>query len=238
MKKLVIVLLLLGCAVFLGAAIYQTLQARELRAQAFRADSLAAEADTARALALAALDSAENAWQRRIVQTELQRDSLDRELRERPVIRIAAGVRVDTLRFTDTVYVTPSVGADSVKSYEFDGVDPPFGFRGSAEIYPNNQGIFHVNVFQTDPIPIHARVTCGEGGGVNTASILFTASDPFEIVPGRVEQDRSVCNPREPVEFSLLPELSIRGVGWELVKGIGWILAANWVDDRFHKAKY
>jgi hypothetical protein len=93
-----------------------------------------------------------------------------------------------------------------------------------------------IDVFQTEPIPVHARITCGDGLAVNSASLLLTADDPFRVIPESVYQDPDICNP--PVGFKLLPEFSMKGVGWELVKGAGWMLLANFIDDRFHKARY
>lgn len=238
MKKLAIILLLCSTIILLGAAVWKTLEARELRTQAFSADSAAALADSARRVALATLDDSTNAYQRRILQLSLHADSLDQELEERPVIRLPGTVTIDTIRLVDTVQASGEP-TDSVQTYQFRGHHMMFGYSGAAQIWPQRyEGIFRVEVFQEEPAEIGVRVGCKEGLGVSSASVLFTADEPFNVVPGEVQQDPDVCNPREPVGFRLLPELSFRGVGWELVKGVGWVMLANFVDDRFHTAKY
>ena len=222
MKKILIILLLLGT---MGATAYAARRATVYRDQAFRADSVAAANDTARALVLATLDSSTTAWALRIVQTELERDSLDRELDARPVIRVAAGIRVDTLRMTDTV---DAIQEDTVEVYAFTGSDGPFSFRGDARLFPDRAGIFRVAVAMTEPVPVHVRVTCGREAGVRSASVLLTADHPFSVVPASVEQAPHICNPAPG--FQWLPELSLKGLGWELGKGLAWVLLWELAD--------
>jgi hypothetical protein len=234
MKKLLIVLLL---SVVVVSVVYAQAQARKWRDAAFRSDSIAAANDTARLVVLASLDSTETAYQRRILQVRLERDSLDRELGLRPVVRLPGELRVDTLRLVDTVTAEPE-STDSLQNYEFRGVDHPFAYTGHATIRPKiGRGEFDVSVFQAEPIRIEARVSCLDGPGVSGASVLFTADDPFDIIPGEVVQDPGICNPPD-VGFSFLPELSVQGIGWELLKGAGWMLLAHVLDDGVRKARY
>jgi hypothetical protein len=231
MKKIIVLILLLG-SVVVGVA-YALSRIGAYRDQAFRADSIAAAADTARLLALKSLDDSTNAWQRRIIQTELQLDSIDRELRQRPVVRIAAGIRVDTIRIIDTVMARPG-DEDGEQRFDFSGREPPFGYDGLAIIFQNPpRGVFDVRIFQVDPIPIHARITCGASPGVNTASILFMAEEPFSVVPGRVEQDPFICNRPKPI-LSFSKNNVVWGGGGLVV---GYLLA-NLIDDGFRVAKY
>ena len=219
MKKIIIILLLLG---FGGLAIYGQLRANQFRDQAFRADSIAAAADTARMLALATLDSTTNAWQRRIVQVELRADSIDRELRLRPVVEIPGELRIDTLRIYDTVPAAPPEN-DSIQEYRFEGDDGPFQYIGGAAINIfQRRGIFDVNIYQDEPALVRTRVSCGAEAGVRSAHVTMFADDPFSLVPGQVQADPDVCNP--PQRFSLVPEISLKGLGWEAAKGAGWIL--------------
>lgn len=193
MKKLLLALFFL--AALIGGVALGQLAMRKQRTLLLRADSIAAAADTARLLALRTLNDSTRAWQLRIVQTELQRDSVERELQSRPVIRVLAGVRVDTLRVVDTV---KAVQIDTVKVYAFGGLDGPFRFDGDARILPSDVGMFDVRVTLERPIPVTARITCGNEGVVNSASLLLTAEDPFSVVPESVFQEPGICNPSVP----------------------------------------
>jgi hypothetical protein len=228
MKKIVFILLLLSTVVSVAWA---QLTVRKYRDQAFRSDSIAAANDTARMVVLNALDDSTNAWQLRIVQTELQRDSVERELRDRPVVRVRAGIRVDTLTITDTVQ--GPVQIDTVKVYAFEGMDGPFGFEGTGKIFPAGSAIFNVRVGMSRPIPVEARITCGQGSGVKSASLLLTAEDPFSVVPESVFQDPEICNPSVPVFRFTKGKAFWAGGG--LLAGI---LLANIWDDGFRKAYY
>jgi hypothetical protein len=228
MKKIILILLLLSTVVSVAWA---KVTADRYRDQAFRADSIAAAADTARLLVLDAFNDSTNAWQLRIVQTELQRDSVEQELRDRPVVRVHAGVRVDTLTITDTV--AGPVQVDTVKVYAFEGTDGPFGFEGTGKIFPAGSAIFNVRVGMSRPIPVEARITCGQGAGVKSASLLLSAEDPFELVPASVFQDPEICNPSVPV-FSFSKGKLI----WAALGFAGGVVVANAIDDGFRKAWY
>lgn len=216
MKKVIIFALLL-CTI--AATLYaRTIQSR-YRDQLMRTDSIEAANDTAR---LVLQDSLNNVWERRVIQVELEADSLEQRLRTRPVVRVTAGVRIDTLHIVDTVVAQPSV--DSVETYGFEGMDGPFSLRGQAQIFPSRRGVFSMSVVQVDPITVTARVGCEDAAGFNKAFVALGAQPPFNVVPGEVLQDPNVCN-RPPVRFSLLPEFSVKGIGWELLKiGLGHIL--------------
>jgi hypothetical protein len=240
MKRWAIILLLSAAAVItVVSVVWAQTQANKWRDAALRTDSITAAADTARQLEIAALGDTVTVYQRRIVQVELERDEVERELGERPVVRLPGEVVLDTIYLkADTVYAGEE-STDSLQTYDFSGEDYPFGYSGNAEIFPYRySGNFRVSVFQTDPVGISARVTCRPvEGGVDAASVTFIAEDPFRIIPGQVMQDPGICNP-EPVGFSLLPELSFKGIGWELLKGAGWMLLANQLDDGVRKAYY
>ena len=195
----------------------------QVRQAALYNDSVTAAADTAREVHLQALGDSTNAWQRRIIQMELTRDSLDKELDAQPVVRVAAGVRIDTLRFVDTVSV-PAVQADSGRLYTWEDDDGPFKITGSATISPAWLGVFSARVIQTDSIAVGIRIQCAAGpGGVNSASVLLTGREPLSLVPGRVVQDPQICNPVQPIlALDVSPKglLVVGGVigAWEIVK--------------------
>jgi len=233
MKKLILLILIL---VALGTAGYLYAQSRlnDYREQALRSDSLAAAADTARLLALASLDSATNAYQRRVIQTELELDSLDRELQLRPVVEIPGELRFDTVRIVDTVYAEPSEEPGR-QDYEFDGEDPPFAYRGTANIWPlENRGIFNVRIFQGNPIQVSTRISCGDEDGIRSAHVTMLADDPFSVLPGAVRADPDVCNPFRPPVFSF-------SKGKAMWAGFGFLIGmgtAHFLDDGFRKARY
>jgi len=152
MKKVLLILLLLGS---LGGFTFAMAKAREYRDQAMYADSVKAAADTARLIEREGWGDSIRGYQLRIVQTELERDELDRELRARPVVRVAAGIRIDTLRITDTVQVAVE---DTTEVYEFSGSDGPFAFRGDARLFPDRHGVFNVAVALTQPVPVNVRL--------------------------------------------------------------------------------
>lgn len=176
----------------------------EIRDAALYADSVVAAADTARLVQLRSLGDSTRAWQRRIIQTTITRDSLDKELKARPVARIAAGVRVDTLFFTDTVY-TPVLEEDSSRVYEWSDQDGPFRIEGVATISPAWLGVFSASIIQVDTLDVGIRIACGdEVRGVYSAQVTMTARDPLSLVPGEVLQDPGVCNPSTPfISFDL-----------------------------------
>jgi hypothetical protein len=227
MKKFVLFLLIAATIAAVGTAYAK---AREAREAGLRADSLEAAADTARLLHLAQLGDSTNAWTRRVLQVELERDSLDRELDARPVIRVAAGIRIDTVRVLDTVEV---VKEDSVETYSWEGADGPFHVSGHARIFLG-RGLFDTRVTVPEPVQIGVRIVCRPSAGIQSSEVLLTAPDPFHVVPGLVEQDPGICNPPVPPIFSFNMKRGIwAGVGF----GVG-LLVAHWLDDDFHAARY
>lgn len=233
MKKFILFLILAG--VVCGATyLYAQSQITKYRDQALQADSVAAAADTARLLVLAALDDSTNAWQRRVVQTEIERDDMARELELRPVVEIPGELRIDTIRIYDTVYAQPEM-EEGRQDYHFEGEDPPFGYYGTANIWPaQNRGVFGVWVYQNQPIPVVTMISCGEESPIRSAHVTMLADDPFSLVPGRVRADPDVCNPFRPPVFSFSKGKAVWG-GLGLLVGFG---AAHLLDDGFRKARY
>jgi hypothetical protein len=175
------------------------------------------------------LADSSNVWERRIVQVELEADSLEEALRLRPVVRVQGQIRVDTLVIQDTVLVGET--EDSVTTYRFGGEDGPFRILGTGRIFTSGRGIFDVRVAQVADIPVSARIGCQEAAGVNRAFVALSAEDPFTLIPSETVQEPDVCN-RPPVRFSLLPEVSVKGIGWEIAKGVAFHLLWEWVEDQ------
>lgn len=238
MKKWIILAILTAGIVSTGWAVVRGNQYRD---QALRADSLQAAADTARQVAMAALGDSVTAFQRRIVQIELQRDSVDAELQSRPVIRLPARVVVDTLRMVDTVDFEPPSSDTLVR---WSGRDGPFSIVGHVALTDRPvRAVVEANVAQVDPINVGVRVTCEDRPGINAASVLLTADPPFALVPGQPEASPEVCN-RVPFQPSFWPELSWKGVGYDLGKlvlgAVAWELLQAAFDepDRYEDPQY
>lgn len=232
MKKLLLVLILAGTVAIGASVAYAQIQANRYRDAAFRADSLEAALDTVRVLELAALGDSVNVLQLRAIQTELHADSLDEELRLRPVVRIPGRLRIDTLRLRDTVALQPAIGADSTEFYRLDLAQDPFRvFGGMTRLPVGPVGQFDVTVAMTRDVDVGVYVHCEDRAGVNAASVTLTADDPFSVAPrAPVQASREVCN-RPPVKFSFVPEISIRGIGWELLKmALGVVLWEKVID--------
>lgn len=231
MKKLLIVLLLL---VTIVSVVWAQVAVGRYREQALSALNAAAAADSARLYDVSSWMDSTNAYQRLVLQREIERDDLDRQLQERPVIRLPGEVVVDTLWMPpDTVFADPPV-EEGRQDYEFEGVDHPFGYVGTAQIWPlETRGIFTVRVHQIEPVPIGVRVGCVEQDGVRAASVLFTADDPFNLRPGEVQQDPAICNPQVPLLQFTKGKAFWAGGGF-----LAGVLIAHLFDDGFRKARY
>lgn len=194
-NKLLIAFLILSA---MGAVAYSRAQAADFRESARLSDSIVASLDTARMVAVAVGDSA---IQLLIVQRELSVDSLDELLQEESALRLEAELRIDTLRIVDTVQAPPPpTPEDTVEVYTFAGEDGPFDFIGSARLFPNRTQIFTVSVV-SDPVPVHARVTCGGGRAFRSASVLLKTVPPYKLVPTGVEQTPDACNATQPIRL-------------------------------------
>lgn len=232
MKKLILFLLL--CAVLGAGVLWAKAQISDARNLALQADREAALADTARLVALSRIDSIQNVWELRSVQWDLKEDSLDRELERESALRIAAELRVDTLRIVDTVAV-PVLDSEGQRTYHFGGVDGPFHFEGTSLLLPSFAQTFSV-VVTTDPLDVFARVQCAGEGPIRSAHLLLEAPDPFQLVPRSVEQEPDVCNAKAfaPSLFSF----NTNRLWWALGGFALGVLASNWLDDGFRKASY
>jgi hypothetical protein len=200
-KWWVILLLLIAWA---GTAAYAATQRNAARDAGIALANVEADLDTARNILLPqALDSTTNAWQRLVVQAEIERDSLDAALEARPVIRLPGRIIIDSIPMPpDTVEIVKEAGDEF---FDWETRAPPFSIQG------------HVALLGAPTeIPVEARVSCVPGDVVDAASVMLLAEDPFHIVPGRVVADPDVCNP--PPKFSLIPDISVKGIGYDLLK--------------------
>ena len=159
------------------------------RSNGLRADSLEAVADTTRLLATRAGD----VWARRLLQSELKADSLDKALKLKPKVVIRTEVVVDTLR----EYVTAPVIGDSIRFAQFHVRRDPFTVDADVILPPPpDNGSLSVRV-ALDPFTLGVRVGCGpRTGGVRSATATVEAPPWASISLDRVQGTPDVCNPK------------------------------------------
>lgn len=241
MKKRTMILIALtagtsACAV--GAVVYAQSVKVRMEERLLEATNQLALQDTARLLdsaTIALLGDSITGYQRLVEQVTIDKDQLDERLRLRPVVRVNAGIRVDTIRFTDTVTVSGE-RADSI--FAIDSENDPFRITGAFTYSPPN-GFFDAEVTMTRPLNVGVRIGCEEGPGINSATVVLTAEDPFSLVPEKpLQQDPWVCNER-PQSFlrSLIPDITPKGLLVEVLKGaiyfgIGKIIEEKLFDDK------
>lgn len=164
----------------------------QLRTATLVTDSIAAVADTTR---LVAVDT----WQRRALQAEIERDSLDLALDTRPVVQSVAQVQIDTV-FID--------GDSNVEVDEFDVRRVSFDVRQEpvtatvAVTVPPPPDTAHLNMTTTiDPIPINMHIVCSiidDGGGVHAASVRVEGPPWADIGLENLVTEPDVCSPPLP----------------------------------------
>lgn len=189
----------------------------DVRELALRTDSLEAELDTTRLVLLSA-DSQVATWQRRAVQTELERDSIDRALKLRPVVRIAAKVDPKPDTATATVALEDSMRVSS-------HFDRP-AYQAHVEVTIIRDSARIALVVDVKPILLEVRVGCGgagtSAGHIRTASVALSAPAWATVELGRLEQDPDVCNaelqPNEPGWKT--PAKVLAGVGVGVIAGL------------------
>lgn len=155
---------------------------RERDVQAFRADSVEAVADTTRRVA--------GMWEKRSVQMEIERDSIDDLLRQKSVVKAKIFVRVDT-QYVEAVAESHADTAD------FHTHQTPFDIN--AHVVMPDTGLataaFRVSL---DPIPLSVRLGCQNAKPIKKATIAVKSPDWAKLQMDSVYQDKSVCNPDSP----------------------------------------
>lgn len=179
-SKLIAVVLAVGVML---AAIYVVSDARQDRdAALLRADSVEAALDHSRVVRGVLADSLMLVT-RRAVQSEIQRDSLDRKLKVRT--RATADVSVHI----------PVITADSVKGTQdytrltFDTYERPFTIHAEVSL-ADTSAAFNI---RTDTASLHLRLTC-EDGDVKKARAFVSGPDWLNMNITGVQQDPVVCN--------------------------------------------
>lgn len=185
---------------FCGYMYAQANDARDkAREAALRADSIGAALDTTRLVysgEIEGLKGEVSVWQRRAIQTEVEKDALDRELGEESVARANAELTIANLEAQlsgDPV----SVDEDDVRSstflYETDLLSLVADIRLPP---PPDAGIGDFNV-TFKPFNIHARLTCKESDtDIKKASLIFATPPNINLVLTNLVQEPWICNPQ------------------------------------------
>lgn len=163
-------------------------------------DSVEAVADTTRLVEVAALEDSLDLYQRRIVQTEQERDELDLELRQERAFRASLSVKVDSLTSELSAPVTEA--ADTLKMH-FEQDTVPYSLEADVVVPPvdpvtlTRADAFARFTVRIAPIPLEARIGCSPNvdDTFNQATLNITAPEWANIQIGEVQQEPRVCNP-------------------------------------------
>ena len=184
----------------------------ELRSARLTSDSLQAVAETQ----VTQLRGNLRIVQRQVVQTQLQRDSLDRLLRaKRPVSRVGAVV---TIRSVDTVLVGEA--ADSTgRQATFEAYHPPYSIVAQASLpIPPETPQLRLAI-RLDTIPLGLRLGCTPGKGIQSAYAAITSPIWAQVNLVALTQDPLVCNPVKPTYGFRIPVLGVRFPWWATALG-------------------
>ncbi len=183
-----------------GYLYVQTLDARDRAREAdLRADSTAAANDTTRLVfegTISGLKDSVKVFQRRAVQSELEKDDLDRMLGEESVARVNAELTIANLvahLSGDSV----TVDEDDVRSSTFFHETDLFSLVADIRLPPPPaEGIGDFNV-TFKPFNIHARLTCKDSDtDIKEASLIFATPPDINLVLTDIEQEPWICNPQ------------------------------------------
>ena len=168
----------------------------QVRAVGMVADSVEAANDTTRLVA--------DQYRRRAVQTEIERDSLARALRERPVVETTVTINPEPV--VDTVEVV-AVG-DTILSSRFE--DDLFIADVSFKLRIDDTWIASWNV-DVQPVEMLVGIRCGpvsETTGIRPVQVTAQA-EPWEVSISDSRVDPDVCNAAAPDTHSSF----LKGVG-------------------------
>ena len=202
----------------------------QLRDLALHADSLEAAADRTTQLALKASRD-RSVWRRRAIQTELQRDALDRELNQSSVARADLALTVDrlTAQLASAGSVQSDAG-DSVRRAHFDLRRAPYTVSADAQL-PRAPAPGRLDLaIALDTARLSARVGCGPRGPGGVAPASLTVQGPPWLTVGidTIRTATDVCSPAP----ALVPGVGLKLPTWLLVVShaaalIGGVLIAK-----------
>lgn len=184
------------------------LEIRNLRADVVRTELLLdraeAEADTTRLV----LQAEAFVFQRRAIQAEVERDSIDVLLQLETMARADLEVVIKALRATASAPVVET--PEGVRSASFIGNQTPFHWQVKVDLPPPpSEGTVAVAV-TLDPLLLTARVSCGEAPeGRTVLPALVTVEGPpwADVSLSSLTQDPTVCNAHV---------LEVPGPSWEM----------------------
>lgn len=217
MKERLVPTALVVAAVLLLAQSCESNRLRDqLRTTHFRADSLEAVADTQRVTFLGVLQLTE----RRVVQVAQARDSLDRLLKLRPTVKVAAVV---TLPVVDTVVV--GVASDTTgREATFSHREPPYTVLAAVTLPVPPETPQMRLAIRLDTIPLGLRLGCRPGKPLATAHAAITSPIWAQVSLVALTQDPALCNaPRASYGFRV-PGLGVKLPWWVPILGgaVAW----------------
>lgn len=224
----VVMLLAMGGAVYVQGLRSEVADLREdLRSSRLATDSVEAVADSTREVLVGWQDST-RFWQRRAVQTGLERDSLDEALAQESRARAALQVTVRTYR--DSLRATQGVTEDraGTRRATFRRYREPFQLDARVVVPPPPDTASMTFGIRMDPIPLTLRIGCALDSGRDVVPANITLGTPpwAEARLEDVVQDDEVCNPipPEPHRPSFLDEAQVWAGRLALVGGALYIL--------------
>lgn len=163
-------------------------------------DSLEASRDTTRrvAMALSVLGQGTQLLQRRAIQTQLERDSLDRALKQERKARAELAV---TVRPVDTTVTAPVVvHEEGTHLAVFAYRATPFTVLDSVWVPPAPDLARSSIRIRLDSIPLSTRIGCGapvrQNNGIRPALVNVTVPEWANLDIRHAETSPDVCNPK------------------------------------------
>lgn len=209
---LTLVLVLSGALWWRGR---QLRAAREdARTQALAIDSLEATADTLRVHVLSA-DSSRQVAERRAVQANLERDSIDELLGTERRARVSLEARVDSLRITSESLVAIDSLRPEVRLVDATVREAPYTVHIAGEVGPDTARL-RVAV-DLDPVSLTVGVHCGPANatGIRPARVSIETPDWLTVGTLEPQLDPTTCNPPPPPPPTLWQRVKIGGT-WAL----------------------
>jgi len=134
--------------------------------------------------------------ERRAVQLQVERDSLDKALDIETRVRIGIQVALNDLVVDTRAGVTET--PEGVRESTFQGYQLPYAWDATVALpKPPGEGTMALRV-SLDPIVLSGRVACGDapdGRRVRPASVFIVSPTWADVTLSGLEQDPDVCNP-------------------------------------------
>jgi len=134
--------------------------------------------------------------ERRVVQTEQERDALDDQLGIQTTAKIAAEVRVDSLRASGQSVTVVDLETDT-RTVHIDTYTEPYRIEAEIIVPPTPHPARWSFGVTMDPILLSVRLSCGtkDYGTIIPALVQVSAPRWARIGLDSVEQEPGICNP-------------------------------------------